>query len=84
MLRNDIEHDDTVLVAEMLSESFRKEQVLMPRSTAAKKANTSNTENEKKDEDDDHGKDEKYFDKKGHHVAQDDQIAGAVRRESFL
>lgn len=63
-LGDNIKEDDISVVQEVLPKRSRKEQVLVARSTATKKASTSKAGNEEKYEGDDHAKDEKHFDKK--------------------
>lgn len=53
-MRGSIEGEDIVVLVGLLSKRSRKEQVLLPRSTATKMADTSNHEKQENDEAADH------------------------------
>lgn len=62
-LRNNVDGKDVIVVPEVLPDRSRKEQVLLPRITAPKKASSLEPGNEEKiDEEGDYLKSEEHFD----------------------
>lgn len=66
-LRDDVNEHDVIAIPEVRPERSRNELVLVPISTATKKANTSTTKNEEKDKEDDQAKCDDYFDDNQNH-----------------
>lgn len=78
-LRDEVEKKDITVVPGVLPELSRKEQLLVPRSTATKTTITLKAENKEKDEEVDHSQSEKHF-----NVKQATVLPSAIKKQALF